>query len=157
MKKLIIASATLALVAGVGLMKAEAATSDVVTVTVTLATVSVSVSPDAWALTDVVGVVTSGTYTATNDCIMTSSETLTIQCGAGATWTISATAAGANEFVMKAQGGDLTEATEIATAQILETPVAQGEFVNFTLEFTPPASSTVASDSMDVTVTATAA
>lgn len=156
MKKLFIVLTALAFIAGVGVMKAEAANPATigVTVTLTLAGVSVSVSPNSWTPTGVTTApVTSTLITATND---TSNriETLSIVCEAGSIWGISNTIGGPNTFSMQATGGLLTTATQIAETQILQTGVYPAGTVTFTLTFIPPTSSTVASDSMTVRITA---
>jgi len=152
MKKLLVGLGAALLIAGVA-ANAQAAESDTiaVSVTITLVDLSVSVTPESWTFT-------LPTDPATQACIATNDSTnrtedILIQCGPGGTWLIS-DSAGSDTFVMTAVGGDLGSATSIHAQETLEAGVPAAGTVNFTLEFTQPTSSSVATDSMTVTLTA---
>ena len=156
MKKLIICLAALALVAGFGVMQAEAAISDTIAVTVTLQNISVSVAPDAWAI----GIVAASSVntkacTATNDGNV--NENLDIAVSNSADWT-AGVAADTNIFAMDFSLTGEAPWTNVTTGGVdLKNDLAPGD-QTFTLQFTAPGSGSVyAGQSTTVTVSATAA
>lgn len=136
MKKALLIASLLAAVMVVGVTQATAQEEIIVTVTIP-SVISVSLSTGAWAIGDVTLGETkaSSSFTATNDGNV--AETFTIQGGESTPWACGASA-GSETFAMKAQGGDLTSLTSICSLQTLETPVAIGGEVTFTLSFTAP-------------------
>lgn len=158
MRKLAIVLAALALIAGFGVMKAEAALSDSIAVTVTLQNISVSVTPDTtWAI----GVIAPGSVIVLNPCVATNdgnvSENLTIAVSNSAAWTAGLTA-GANVFAMDFGISGGPYGTNITTAGVpLYTGLGVGDSYSFGLEFTAPTSTaSFSQQSITVTVSASA-
>lgn len=158
MKKLLIVLATLALIVGFGVMKAEALPTDTIAVTVTLQNISVAVSPDAWAIGTIAAgtIVTQTPCTATNDGNV--SENLTIAVSNSGDWTAGAAAA-VNVFAMNfgVPGGPYP--TNITTGGLtLTSGLAAAGIYSFGLEFNAPTTgSSVTPHTITVTVTAAAA
>jgi len=163
MKKLLIALATLALVAAVQTAEAtEGTTTGTVTVTVAIATITISVSPD-WDIgaVDYVGTpIGSGAdyFTATNTNTSNTPVDFSI-AGASSTtgakmWAIGA-AAGAGTFLLQCTGGDLT-ADSLDTPQDLKTGVAIAGDVTFSLDLTLPTDAAVADGGQTIAATVTA-
>ena len=157
MKKALLLASLLALMMVVGVTQATA--QENITVTVTIPSViSVSLDTDAWSIGSVAvsATSTSSSIKATNNGNV--AETFTIQSGgstsSSGTWTCGETAA-SETFEMKATGGDLSS-TSIHTSQTLETPVAIGDEVDFTLSFKAPTATTSIGVEHSITVTVTA-
>lgn len=153
MKKALLIASLLAAVMVVGVTQATAQKQITVTVTIP-SVISVSLDTDAWEIGDVTLGETkvSGSMTAENTGNV--AETFTIQSGNSTPWACGATA-GSETFVMEATGGDLTDAS-ICSSQTLETPVAIGGTVSFTLSFTAPTATASIGVEHSITVTVTA-
>jgi len=156
MKKALLIASLFAAVMVIGVTQATAQ-QDQITVTVTVPSViSVSLSLDAWVIDDIAlsETRTSTSITATNNGNV--AETFTIASDDSTNWTCETTA-GSDNFTMKAQGGDLTSYTSICdTGHILETPVAVGIDVSFTLQFTAPTATASIGVAQTIAVTVTA-
>jgi hypothetical protein len=158
MKKLAIVLATLALIAGFGLIQAEAAPTDTIAVTVTLSNISVSVTPDTWAIGTIApgAIVVQSPDTATNDGNVT--ENLSIAVSNSTDWT-AGVAAGVNVFAMDVGPAGGPYDTNVTTGGLtLTSGLAALASYDFGLEFNAPtAGSVYTGQSITVTITATAA
>lgn len=159
MKKLLIILAILAFIAGVGVMKTEAAT-DTIEVTVTLQNISVSVSPASWDMSTTP--IAPGAIVVKDPCIATNNgnvqEDLTIAVADSTNWTAGA-AKGVNVFAMDlGPAGGPSYTTNIITAGVtLTNDLAKDGLYNFGLEFNAPtAGSVFTTQTIIVTVTAVA-
>jgi len=154
MKKLLIGLATLALIAGFGVTKAQAAESADITVTVTLQELSLSVTPDTVQPLGIMAPnATSSAIacTATNTGNAAEGFTIEVSPSVPVGWAPAGTA-GVDEFVMTASGvGALTVAP-----QVLAATVAVSAVENFDLTFTAPSSTAGAYEQKSITVTVTA-
>lgn len=157
MKKLLIVLATLAFIAGVGVMKAEAAT-DTIVVTVTMQNISVTVTPATWDLSTIP--IAPGSTNNTQACTATNdgnvNENLDIAVGNSTNWTAGPTA-GTEIFAMDFQlpAGSWTNITNAGVD--LKNNLAPGA-QDFTLRFSAPSLGSVyTQQSITVTVSAAAA
>ena len=132
-----------------------------IAVTVTLDTISIAVSvgDDPWEIDQVAAGSehdTTTDYTVTNDGNVT--VDVTIICTCTDEWDPAA-AAGEDEFIMKAIGGDLLALTSIVSSQELVAGLAKTLTVtDLSLQLTAPTSSTVITEqSITITLTAAAA
>jgi len=148
---------TLALIAGVGVFEAKAATSDSIAVTVTLQNISVSMTPDVW---DIVAIVPGDSIklvvVATNDGNV--DEDLTISTSDSAGW-VAGASADTDQFLMEFKLGvtPTFPGTEITNAGVtLVDPLAVGT-QDFELQFTAPTNNSVGETQQDITVTVSAA
>ncbi|MFH1777522.1 MAG: hypothetical protein ABH952_08210 [Candidatus Omnitrophota bacterium] len=155
MKKMLICLTALVLIAGFGVIRAEAA-DDTIVVTVTIENVSIEVTPSAWPI----GTISAGDIATQDPCVALNNgnvtEDLTIAISNSSAWTAGA-AAGADVFAMDfgAAGGPYN--TNITTGGVsLTSGLASGASYNFGLEFNSP-SPTTDYTQQTITVTVTAA
>lgn len=169
MKKLLIILATLAIIASVGVMKAEAAD---ITVTVTLQKIDVSVSPISWALSTIAPgagksswvTEVAGKFTATNGGNVSENFTIAAGSTSPSTWTVDL-AAGVNKYAIGFGHGTSPYTTEptytnFTTAGALASGVAAAGTDVFDLRFTAPSAGSTfnaAGETFTVSLTATAA
>jgi hypothetical protein len=163
MKKLLTIMIALALIAGAGVMKAEAATSDGITITVTIRVVSVLVSPanldigffglSETKASSTLPIDIENNGNATEDFSVVGTDA---SDGAASTWDISAAAgASAFDFGLKESGGSLVDITE--TSVSLKSGVTAGTNVDYDYSFTAPSStSSYLQHSFSATVSASA-
>jgi len=154
MKKALLITSLLAAVMLVGVTQATAQKQITVTVTVP-SVLSVELDTDAWPIGELAlgDTATSTSITATNNGNV--AETFTIESGGSTNWACGTV--GSETFAMEAQGGDLTSYTSICSETTLETPVAIGAGVSFTLQFTAPTATAYVDTEQTITVTVTAA
>ena len=145
---------------GVGQAQAVSTTGEIaVTVTLNTISIAVSVGDDPWEVGQVAASTENDTttdYTVTNDGNVT--VDVTIICTCTDEWDPAA-AAGEDEFIMKAIGGDLLALTSIVSSQELVAGLAKTLTVtDLALQLTAPTSSTVITEqSITITLTAAAA
>lgn len=140
MKKLLVVFIALALIAGVGVMRAEAQT-DTIEVTVTIQNIAVTVTPEGWDLSTTPILAGSSnellTPSATNSGNVTEDLTISIDTS-GTSWT-SGTTASENEFVMGYCADGVGSYTAIGTGTpSLTDGLSAGNSYAFDLEFIAP-------------------